>query len=61
MAAAVPEHVKTERSKMSSREKFWLTAALLLFAVAHAYGASMLAGVARAGDATPVLLAHLGD
>jgi hypothetical protein len=46
---------------MSSREKFWLTTALLLFAVAHAYGASMLAGIARAGDATPVLLAHLGD
>jgi len=46
---------------MPSREKLWLTAALVLFAVAHEYGASMLAGVARAGDATPVLLAHLGD
>jgi hypothetical protein len=46
---------------MSSREKFWLTLTLLLFAGAHAYGASVLAGVARTGDATPVLIAHLGD
>jgi hypothetical protein len=46
---------------MSSREKFWLTAALVLFAVAHAYGASMLGEVSRAGNATPALLVHMGD
>ena len=46
---------------MSSREKFWLTAALVVFAVAHAYGASVLAGVTRAESATPAFLAHLGD
>ena len=46
---------------MSSREKFWLTAALVVFAVAHAYGASVLAGVARAESASPAFLANLGD
>jgi hypothetical protein len=46
---------------MSSREKFWLTVALVMFGIAHAYGASELAGIARAGSATPVLFAHLGD
>jgi hypothetical protein len=46
---------------MSSREKFWLTLALAGFAIAHAYGASTLAGVTKAESATPAFLAHMGD
>ena len=46
---------------MSSREKFWLTVALVGFAIMHAYGASVLAGVARGENATPAFLANLGD
>ena len=46
---------------MSSREKFWLTLALAGFAISHAYGVSVLAGVTRAESATPAFIAHLGD
>jgi hypothetical protein len=48
-------------TKMSSREKFWLTIMLVVFGMAHAYGASVMAQASQTERANPALIAHLGD